>query len=99
MFVFNTTFLVGERVMVQWHEWIKKTYMPLMLNLMPAAEVRTYEVVTADQSDGKTISVQWKVATPTDLEVINKQSPLVLGEMALKFGQEALYFSTVLKEI
>ncbi len=99
MFIFNTTFLVGEGVLSKWQLWMKNTYMPLIMNLMPAAEVRTYEVLTADQSEGKTISVQWKVATPTDLDVINKQSPMVLGQMASEFGQDALYFSTVLKEI
>jgi len=99
MFVFNTTFVVTPSAFEKWQAWHKGTYMPLIKNIMPAAEVKTYEVLSANQDEGRTISVQWKVATPDYLSVLNKQSPVVLGQMASEFGSDALYFSSILKEI
>ncbi|WP_075603380.1 DUF4286 family protein [Saccharicrinis aurantiacus] len=99
MFVFNTTFVVTVAAFEKWHAWQKGTYMPLLKNLLPGAEVKTFEVLSADQQEGRTLSVQWRVATPTDLEVLNKQSPVVLGQMASEFGSDALFFSSILKEI
>ncbi len=99
MFVFNTTFVVVDSVFGKWELWLKSTYMPLIKNIIPAGEVAVYEVMTNQSDSEKTISVQWKVATPTDLEIINKQSPVLLGQMSSNFGDKAMYFSSILKTI
>ena len=99
MFVFNTTFVISNAKFDVWEKWLNGTYKPLMQNAVPASEVAVYEVMTAEKSDERTVSVQWKVATPTDLEAINKQSPVVLEQMSSEFGQDALYFSTILKSL
>jgi hypothetical protein len=99
MFVFNTTFVVAQHKFINWHQWLKNSYMPMLKNLIPASEVNAYEVMTADSKDEKTVSIQWKVTTPTELEIINRQSPVILGQMSSEFGQDALYFSTILKDL
>ncbi len=99
MFIFNTTFVISKSKYSEWEKWLKNTYIPIIKNIVTASEVGTYEVVTTENPGERTISVQWKVATPTDLEVINRQSPVVLGQMSSEFGQDALYFSTILKGI
>jgi len=99
MFVFNTTFVVNNKKVDVWHHWLKNTYLPLIHHLVPASEVNVFEVMLVDNKEEKTISVQWRVTTPTDLDVINRQSPVVLGQMGSEFGQDALYFSSILKEL
>ncbi len=99
MFIFNTTFVVSHNKFSDWQYWLNNTYKPLFKTLLPACEVNAFEVLSNDKGDHKTISVQWKVSTPSELETINKQSPTVLGQMATEFGQEAVYFSTILKSI
>ncbi len=99
MFIFNTTFVVTKSKFDDWEKWLKNTYKPLIKNLVPASEFGIYEVMSSEVKDERNISVQWKVVTPNDLEVINRQSPIVLGQMSSEFGQDALYFSTILKSL
>ncbi len=99
MFLFNTTFVVVESVFLKWEKWLKNTYMPFIKSMVPSGEISVYEVMTTQTENEKTISVQWKVVTPVDLEIINKQSPIVLGQMSSDFGDKAMYFSSILKSI
>ncbi len=100
MFIFNTTFVITRAKFENWENWMRNTYVPLIKNVVPACEVGTYEVMIAESGkEERTVSVQWKVSTPEDLEEINRQSPLVLGQMHSDFGQEVLYFSSILKAL
>lgn len=99
MFIFNTTFVVSNSKFTDWKLWLYGSYIPLMKNQVPASEVGTYEVMNAEAGEEKTISVQWKVGTPNDIETINRQSPIVLGQMNSEFGQSVLFFSSILKAI
>ncbi len=99
MFVFNTTFVVEVSVYGRWYNWMKDTYQPLIQSMLSTCEVAIYEVMTVQNEGERTFSVQWKVNTPVDLEVINKQSPVVLGQMSSDFGAKVLFFSSVLKAV
>jgi hypothetical protein len=99
MFIFNTTFVVSQQKFSNWHLWLKNSYLPMLKHLIPASEVNVYEVMAADIKEEKTVSVQWKVTTPSELEIINKQAPVILAQMSSEFGQDALYFSTILKDL
>ncbi len=99
MFIFNTTFVITLSKFEKWEFWLKNSYMPVIKNILPACEVAAFEVMTTENQNEKTISVQCKVATPTDLEVVNKQSPVVLGQMNSEFGENVLYFSSILKSL
>ncbi|GAF01881.1 DUF4286 family protein [Saccharicrinis fermentans] len=99
MFVFNTTFVIQASKFQQWEQWLNNTYKPLTKNMIPMCDIGTYEVMTSENKDERTVSVQCKVSTPSDLETIHKQSPMVLGQMSSEFGQDVLYFSTILKSL
>jgi len=99
MFIFNTTFVVPNSEYVVWRDWLYNSYMSLMNNYVTSSLLGVYEVVNTDVGEEKTISVQWKVATPNELEVINKQSPIILAQMNSKFGQGVLFFSSILKAL
>ena len=99
MFIFNTTFVINKDKFLTWEKWLRESYIPIIKTVVSGCEVGTFEVMTTENPNERTISVQWKVVTPTDLEVINRQSPIVLGQMSSDFGQDVLYFSSILKEI
>ncbi len=100
MFIFNTTFVVNSEKFSTWEKWLNDSYKPLIKNVLPACEVAVYEVMAIEEkATERTISVQWKVATPNDLATINHQSPIVLNQMSSEFGPDALYFSSILKSL
>jgi len=99
MFVFNTTFVIQVNRFELWEQWLHNTYKPFTKNKIPKCEIGVYEVMTSENTDEKTISVQCKVNTPSELKTIHKQSPVVLEQMSTEFGQDALYFSTILKSL
>ncbi|TLX77790.1 DUF4286 family protein [Labilibacter sediminis] len=99
MFIFNTTFVVSKTKYSDWEFWLKQTYLPMLKSQVAGAEVGNYEVMSAEEGEERTISVQWKVATPNELDIINKQSPLILNHMSSEFGQDVLFFSTILKAL
>ena len=55
--------------------------------------------MSVENKEEKTISVQCKVPTPNELDTMNKQSPTVLLQMSSEFGQDTLYFSSILKAL
>lgn len=99
MFIYNTTFVVKHSAFDAWYKWLNTVYKPLITHMVPASEVAVYEVMSIDNEEERTVSVQWKVVTPDDLDVINKQSPLMLKQMKSDFGTDALYFSSILRSL
>ncbi len=99
MFIFNTTFVVTSPKFSAWEHWLKNTYTPLIKNIVPGIQIHAFEVMTAEKSDERTISVQSKIVTPSDLETVNHHSTKVLSQMRSEFGQDALFFSSILREL
>ncbi|SMO84311.1 protein of unknown function [Saccharicrinis carchari] len=99
MFIYNTTFVVNISSFDTWQKWLYTTCKPLIKNLVPASEVAVYEVMSIENEEERTVSVQWKVASPDDLDAINKQSPLMLKQMSSDFGEKVLFFSTILRSL
>ena len=99
MFIYNTTFVVNNTTFDAWQNWLDTACKPLIHNLVPASEVAVYEVMSLENEEERTISVQWKVVTPDDLDAINKQSPLMLKQMQSDFGEKVLFFSSILRSL
>ncbi len=98
MFVFNTTFVLEPSIVDSWEHWMKANYFPLISEIVPGATNKTFEVMLAQQNGERNFSVQWIVATPDELSVINRQSNTLCKLITQEFGQKALSFSTILKE-
>ena len=99
MFIYNTTFVVNNTAFDAWQNWLDSTCIPLIQNLVSASEVAVYEVMSVDDEEEKTISVQWKVAMPDDVDAIHKQSPIMLAQMGSEFGTKVLFFSSILRSL
>ncbi len=99
MYIYNTTFVVNNATFDAWQNWLDTTCKPLIHNLVPASEVDVYEVMSIENEEERTISVQWKVVTPDDLDAINKQSPVMLKQMSMDFGEKVLFFSSILRSL
>lgn len=99
MFIFNTTFVVTSPKFSSWEQWLKNTYTPLIKSIVPASKIQAFEVMTVEKTDERTISVQCKIVTPSDLETVNQHSSKVFSQMRSEFGQDALFFSSILREL
>ena len=98
MFVFNTTFVVDTSAIDLWEIWMKENYFPVIRELVPGAVVKTFEVMLAKQDVEQNFSVQWSVATPDELSIINQHSNSLLKLLTREYGTKCLSFSTILKE-
>ncbi|MBN2165730.1 MAG: DUF4286 family protein [Marinilabiliaceae bacterium] len=98
MFIFNTTFSVKSSRLDEWNKWINEEYLPEVGALMITNGVEIFEVMMADQDDSRTLSIQWRCMIPDHLETINNKASELHGRLSSVFGEDCLYFSTVLKE-
>lgn len=98
MFIFNTTFAVKSIRVDEWRDWINQNYLPDIGAMMITNGVEVFEVMTVDDDDNRTFSVQWRCMAPDHLESISKASANLNREMQTFFGEDCLYFSTILKE-
>jgi hypothetical protein len=99
MFLYNTTFSVENKVLKLWQEWMRRSYIPSLCDLLPNVEYEMWEInPLQENSDSINISCQWRCRTPEDLEVINKYSQALLSNLSSEFGDKCLYFSTILRK-
>ena len=99
MFILNTTYTVEPSCLQQWIQWIREEFFVVAVDSKLMHEPKLYKVMVAEEQ-GPTYSVQLKAESLSDLREWLNGEAKVMGEAHSKiFGQKALGFSTVLKEV
>lgn len=98
MYIFNTTFLVNENRVAEWHNWIKDVYCPTIGGQMLTHGFEVFEVISVTDDQSRTFSVQWRCESSSHLEQIDEISANVIKAMSHHFGESVLHFSTVLQQ-
>ncbi len=98
MYIYNTTFLVSHKIYAEWYIWLKEKYIPRMMKYdftqPQIAKVHSDDV----ESEGTSISLQFHFDKLTILENWQeKHEQKFHKEMSIRFGQEVLFFPTVLE--
>lgn len=99
MLIFNTTYLVSDKVHGAWLRWLKEQHVPFMLDCGCFSTPQIAKVLSteADQ-EGTSFSVQFRIADVASLNRWNAEHGEAFerrcGE---KFGADVLTFSTVLE--
>jgi hypothetical protein len=100
MLIFNTTYLVVDRMHGAWHKWLYEHHIPMMLDSGHFDKPQVAKVLTNESQEGVSFSVQFHTENMQSLEAWNKKyAETFLADFTEHFGQEVLLFSTVLEII
>jgi hypothetical protein len=100
MLIFNTTFLVSDRYYGAWLKWSREFLIPFMMESGAFTKPQVAKVLTGDEQDGTSFSVQFHVSDMDTLANWNAEyAERFQAEVTERFGQEVLFFSTVLELI
>lgn len=98
MLIFNTTYLVSDAVLTDWHVWMKEHHIPFMLQYQQFSKPQVAKVITSQQQEGTSFSVQFHISDMKALSVWNQDFGSEFQEnCAKKFGQEVIFFTTILE--
>lgn len=98
MFIFNTTYLVSDKVHGAWLKWVREQHIPFMLDSTYFSHPQVARVITSDKQDGTSFSVQFRVQDMQTLKLWNREySSLFQENCSQQFGTEVIFFTTVLE--
>ena len=98
MFIYNTTYLVSDKVHNTWLNWVREKHIPFMLGSTYFTQPQVARVITGDKQDGTSFSVQFHVRDMQTLKSWNKEySALFQENCSQQFGTEVIFFTTVLE--
>ncbi len=100
MLIFNTTYLVSDKVHGVWLKWIREQHIPFMLDTTYFSQPQVARVITSDKQDGTSFSVQFLISDMRTLKLWNQQFSSSFQEnCSQQFGPEVLFFTTVLEMV
>jgi len=100
MLIFNTTFLVSDKVHGAWLKWVHEQYIPFMFESEFFSKPQVAKILTNDEQEGTSFSVQFHVQDMETLHIWNERYGADFQEQfSSQFGTEALFFTTILELI
>ncbi len=98
MIIFNTTYCVPEAVFRKWNTWLQEIYIPRMLETGYFFEPRVCKILNPAQDSESSYSVQFSTESEERLLAWNKEfGEEFKNSFTITFGNEVLYFSTLLE--
>ena len=99
MYIVNTTFLVVPAAQEQWLEMIGRDYIPL-LRSGGMEDITFTRVISDERAEHFTFALMVGVGSMADYKRLTEEFLLHYAQAAkLLFGQEPLYFTTLLKKL
>ena len=100
MLIFNTTYKVATHRNDEWFKWMNESHIPFMLDSDIFSKPQIAKVVGSEDEGGLSFSVQFNVADMNTLMGWHKKNSTVFHRnCSVKFGNEVVFFSTVLELI
>jgi len=100
MYIFNTTFLVSDKLYGAWFKWLYEHHIPTMLNSGCFDKPQVAKVMNSKSERGTSYCVQFRVANTELLETWNlKHADIFMADFDKRFGTDILFFSTTLELI
>ncbi len=100
MIIYNTTYLVADKVYSAFIKWMKATHIPQQLESGYFTNARMCKVLPDDVQEGTSVSVQLEAENRDAVTKWNEQyGDLYRMELASLFSEEVLSFATFLEVI
>ncbi|MDR3704876.1 MAG: DUF4286 family protein [Paludibacteraceae bacterium] len=100
MIIYNTTYSVSDKVYGSFLKWVKEKHIPQMISSGYFSEFKLSRVLTDEDQDGSSISLQ---LTAENVNAVSKwreqYGDLFDMEISSLFSVNVLYFSTFLEII
>lgn len=97
MYIFNTTFLVSDKIYDVWLKWIQEVHIPAMSQL-GCLNPQLAKILSSESEHGTSYALQFHAENIDVLQNLMKKYeehfPL---ELKSKFGEEVLCFSTIME--
>jgi len=100
MIIYNTTYSVSDKVYGSFLKWVKEKHIPQMISSGYFSEFKLSRVLTDEDQDGSSISLQLTAENVTAVSKWREQyGDLFDMEISSLFSVNVLYFSTFLEII
>ena len=100
MLIFNTTFLVSDKIHGSWMKWVHEEHIPFMIESKMLSKPQVAKIISVEDQDGTSYSVQFHVSDMLTLESWHIQFAKTFEQnFTQKFGTEVIFFATVLEII
>ncbi|MBN1462632.1 MAG: DUF4286 family protein [Paludibacteraceae bacterium] len=100
MIIYNTTYLVSDKVYRSFLKWITTKHIPQQLESGYFKNPRICKVLTDEKQDGTSVSIQLEAENVEAVTTWNeKHGDLFKMEISSLFSEEVLYFCTNMEVI
>ncbi|MBP5456509.1 MAG: DUF4286 family protein [Paludibacteraceae bacterium] len=99
MMIFNTTYVVDEKIHAAWMQWMRNYYIKEIEETTPLSEPALFKVLS-QEVEGESYCLQFSAPSILEMkEWENKHKERLEEMMREKFGESVLFFSTYLKQL
>lgn len=99
MIVVNTTFHVESSIAKEWVAWVHATYLVNAVERCSMSSPLFMKILTQmEGGEGYAVQLQCESDEATE-RWLNEQQPRLLAEMRSRWGERALFFTTLMEEV
>ncbi len=99
MFIYNISFALDSKIQDDWVSWCKETYLPSLLGQVSFQKHILLKLLADGVGQPQTYCCQFTFESIVELDKFRKQQRQHLStELAALFGEECMFFDTILKE-
>lgn len=95
----NTTFRIEMDIEEAFIEWINASYLPVLSRMSKEFPPQFMRIITDDPEAGKCYAVLSKLSAEMCDLWESTDHPLLLTEMHSRWGEKALFFTTLMEEM
>lgn len=100
MLLYNVTFGIDKGIEEEWISWMRSNYLPAMMNTGLFVSYKMYKVLSHDDENSVSYSVQCFAKTIEDLlQYLNEFSPRIVEAHRERYKDRHVAFNTLLEEI
>ena len=100
MLLYNVTFGIDKSIEEEWVSWMRSNYLPAMMNTGLFVNYKMYKVLSHDDDNSVSYSVQCLAKTIEDLlQYLNEFAPRLVEEHRERYKDRHVAFNTLLEEV
>ena len=100
MIIYNVTVNVTHQGHDLWLKWLKEEHLPEIMETNTFHDVKIYQLINIDETDGPTYSVQFFANSMKEYDnFIQEFAPDLRNKSVKKWGNDIFSFRTTLKSI
>ena len=100
MLLYNVTFGIDKSIEEEWFSWMRSNYLPAMMNTGLFVNYKMYKVLSHDDDNSVSYSVQCFAKTIEDLlQYLNEFAPRLVEEHRERYKDRHVAFNTLLEEV